>query len=388
MLILTKCPEPYIDGKGRAFGCGQCPLCRNIKRSEWVMRGYHELITNPKAIYITLTYNPKNLKRTALKKENKYDKQGTLIKEDVPKFIKKLRKVEGFKNRKLKIIYCGEYGTEKWRPHYHLLIYGINYNEAPGMMFEALWEKGHVDISREPVTENCVSYIVGYVSKKLKNEEGKEAYEKNNRIPPFMRTSKGIGKEWALKNMHKWAETGKIKFAGGERPIPRYYIKLLKKEEGRNIKFQNWKQEPDGIKKIWSYKTIENPHGIYTKKINEITQKLTIEKVEKYQTNIIEKKTLQKVKNEYIEQKKKDKEEKLKTWEEYAKLTDEEIKTISAHEIKSKAQKLKENKNRGKTYKIDKEIYKLRRLAKYKIDIKSRGAFGQRNLYDFLSENE
>jgi hypothetical protein len=112
MNVYSKCANPYIDKNGIARSCGQCLSCRKAKTLEWVIRCKHECIENDKSMFITLTYAPKHLKRTAYKKMNGFDMRGTLDPDDVTLFLKRLRKwvyKKWGKERKVRYIYCGEY---------------------------------------------------------------------------------------------------------------------------------------------------------------------------------------------------------------------------------------------------------------------------------------
>ncbi len=42
-------------------------------------------------------------------------------------FIKRLRKY--FNNNKIKYFYCGEYGTQTLRPHYHMIVYNAPFDD-------------------------------------------------------------------------------------------------------------------------------------------------------------------------------------------------------------------------------------------------------------------
>jgi hypothetical protein len=276
MNIYGKCTNPYIDPKGIAHACGQCLTCRKSKSLEWIIRCKHELITNPKAVYLTLTYSPENLHKSAINKMNSYDRRGTLDPNDVTLFIKRLR--QKYINKKLRYIYCGEYGEDRWRPHYHMVIWGINFNEISQETLVNTWGLGYVDKSNESVTTNAITYIVSYLNKKKKSKAlDKKIYTDNGRIPPFIRMSQGLGKEWANNKKHNWAKTGTIAHNGNQYPIPRYYIKKLHESEGRKIRYEikTYNAIGKGYKKRYGYKIIKNPNGeltklLYERQINKI----------------------------------------------------------------------------------------------------------------------
>lgn len=81
---------------------------------------------------------------------------------------------------------CGEYGEKRSRPHYHLLIFGIDKENLD--CIQKSWKLGIIDIQQPRCYGNVESYVAGYVSKK----QPKIHYGKD-RVPPFHRQSLGIG---------------------------------------------------------------------------------------------------------------------------------------------------------------------------------------------------
>lgn len=270
MDIYAKCLHPYVNPQGIAYGCGQCPNCKKSKSLEWSIRARHELITSKKAVFITLTYNNKNLKREAAKAENRFDRRGVLCQEDVQKFMKRLRKY--YKQRTLRYFYCGEYGEKKWRPHYHMILFGVDYTEVTEEGIGNIWTHGKADVSQQFVTDNAISYIVGYVKKKIPGRtQAYEKYEGNNRPKPYLRASQGLGGEWSDIHIDEWSRTLEIAYKGYQVPVPRYYIKRAKKREGITIKHNTITEKIGGNTEVRrDYKIIENPHGFYTKRINQV----------------------------------------------------------------------------------------------------------------------
>lgn len=314
MDIYASCEKPYVSPSGLAYACGTCTNCRRTKSMEWAIRGRHELITNPNAIFITFTYHDKHLPRNAkINPENKKDACGTLEPKDMQNFFKKLRKVFP---QKIRYIMCGEYGPKTWRPHYHAIIYGLTPEDCflkvkkkePNSkwieinVLQEIWNKGIVDISENYVTDYCIQYVIGYVRKKLNHNNAIKKYKGNHRFPPYMRTSKGIGKEWAEKNVEQWSKTLKIGYNGMQAPVPRYYIRHIIKKEGRTEKYTIKKIKLSGKETLeWGYKTIENPAGKYTKIIREQEIIIKKENIEKWSNKYnLDKDTIKKLQNEYI----------------------------------------------------------------------------------------
>lgn len=276
MKILLKCEKPYVNKKsGVAYGCGQCPYCKRLKMIEWTARASHEDQTQKnKNIFFCLTYAPKKAHYTAKKKMVGGDVGASLRRSDYSSFVKRLRtyidrKIE--KGRKIRLIACGEYGTKKWRPHYHLIVWGIDRTEIDQKTLEELWGFGHIELEKESAGVYGMQYVIGYIRKKISSKwENRIIYEDNGRERPFMATSQGIGRQWADENKDDWTRRLKVTIKGQEISVPRYYIKRLLKQEGKTIKYRDWKITLENkIKVTTKYKTIEKVDGKYTQKIWE-----------------------------------------------------------------------------------------------------------------------
>lgn len=278
--IVETCRNPYFSKKYRTFfPCGQCAACKVMQRQEWAMRGRHELIEHKgKGTMITLSYDKEHLPKSGetLVKMNELDERGTLERKHVTDFLKRLRKK--IEPEKIRYMGCGEYGPVTWRPHYHIIIFGREWNEWDGLKadewFGEIWGQGKVFVSKKPMGENAIDYCVGYIRKKIGSLEGGRAYyEGNGRERPFLTTSKGIGREWGDKHVRQWAETGTVPYKGKDRNIPRAYIKRIRKIEGKTVKVR--------INGRFHYKVIESPEGKWSRVIRETLKRLKKEGYER-----------------------------------------------------------------------------------------------------------
>lgn len=183
--------------------CGKCKGCLIDKANDWATRAWLEAINYPKSAFITLTYDNEHL-----------PKNNSLIKSDVQKFIKRLRKAY---DKPIRYILAGEYGDHSTRAHYHMLAF--NYwpddckfyktgTDKEDMLFisrklEKIWGKGLCVIGK--ITYESASYVCRYTLKKIFRD--KEFWKKYGREPEFILTSRkgGIGIS-AFNNKEKWAE--------------------------------------------------------------------------------------------------------------------------------------------------------------------------------------
>lgn len=109
-----------------------------------------------KACFITLTYSEKNL-----------PENGSLSSRDLQLFFKRLRKK--LHPHKIRYFACGEYGERFKRPHYHAIIFGLENSCLTWQLISDVWNKGIIDVGS--VTKDSISYVAGYVSKKINNED-------------------------------------------------------------------------------------------------------------------------------------------------------------------------------------------------------------------------
>lgn len=129
------------------------------------MRCVHEASLHEENAFITLTYDDDHL-----------PVGGTLKKDDWQRFAKRLRKY--FKGRKIKYFHCGEYGERTKRPHYHALLFGVDFSDKVAFKKSAdgstiytsetlsrLWPAGFCTTGA--VTFESAAYCARYVMKKI-----------------------------------------------------------------------------------------------------------------------------------------------------------------------------------------------------------------------------
>lgn len=213
-----QCPKPITLKTAEVpVPCGRCFACLERRRKDWAFRLGIEQKVSSTADFITLTYANDYL--PIIEQDGKWYQ--TLLKTDVQKFMKRLRK-----KQKEKITYymVGEYGPKGGRPHYHYLMF--NLTESNKRSIQDTWGLGHVD--KDEVTPASIMYVAGYLIN-----------DYNHELPtqkPFALMSKGIGKSYEHnKKYHKenerhYAQYGRTKIA-----LPRYYRNKFFTEEEKQI---------------------------------------------------------------------------------------------------------------------------------------------------------
>lgn len=225
--------------------CGQCMGCRVQKQQTWATRLMQEKRLHAASAFLTLTYND-----DALPAGN------TLVKADLQKFMKRLRKR---RPQGLRFFACGEYGAQLERPHYHILLLNTSFPDMKkwkangnntlhvSAELSHLWPNGYHSIG--DVNNQTVNYVSGYVIKKKMGPERNAHY--GNREAEFivMSNRPGIGKLWYDKYGIRSYEQGTAIYDYREVSIPKYYdkhhekidpqqVETLRKEARRKAKLE------------------------------------------------------------------------------------------------------------------------------------------------------
>lgn len=235
-----------IDSPGQdrvPVPCGRCPPCKKRRVDQWTFRLLQEDKQHEFAHFVTLTFDTRfvpispngwmtlrrGYEQVPLKKPSK---DGSLVKSvslcDFTRFMKRLRKL--LPGVKLKYYYCGEYGSQKHRPHYHAIIFGVPdtefYHKAWMLNGESL---GAVHIGT--VTGDSIAYCMKYIDKPGGGSLFPgwiPFYGRDDRVKPFSCMSKGLGLGYVTPEMiayHK-ADLSRLyctKPGGFRVSMPRYY---------------------------------------------------------------------------------------------------------------------------------------------------------------------
>lgn len=252
-----RCVKPFQTKEGYLVGCGVCMPCRINRTQEWAIRIEHEA-EGKDGCFLTLTYR---------------EDPGTLMKEDLVKFIKRLR--ERIKPVKIKYYCCGEYGDINGRAHYHCIIIGwrpsdikrVNGQQYSSEFIASLWIEGYNVVGA--IEGPSVRYVTGYIRKKL---IGKESLKYEGKEPQFAIMSLGIGKDYCMKNRKMFLDKDYITKNGVKMAIPRYYKKLTEEKYG-------------GLKALRKIRAEDYRSGIMKEYINDCKDLNNyIDKVEKYRS--------------------------------------------------------------------------------------------------------
>ena len=265
--------------------CGQCIGCRLERSRQWAMRCMHEAQLHENNCFITLTYNDEN-----------YPENGSLIKSDFQKFLKKFRKA--IAPARIRYYMAGEYGTNFGRPHFHACIFGYDFHDkklhqrtASGSLIyrsqelEKLWTYGYSSIG--DVTFESAAYVARYIMQKQTGKVDPNHYtfcdyktgELIKLLPEYnnMSLKPGIGSEWYKKYKTDVYPHDYVELRGKKLKPPKYYDKLYAKEnpyEYDQILYTREKQaklrpEEHSYERLLVKETVQNA------KLQKLKRKLT-----------------------------------------------------------------------------------------------------------------
>lgn len=99
--------------------CGRCIGCRMEKARQWGMRCLHEKKLWRSNFFVTLTYNDEFMPPGR-----------SLSVRDCQLFMKRLRKAKNSNSdNPVRFFLAGEYGDENGRPHYHALLFNVQFGD-------------------------------------------------------------------------------------------------------------------------------------------------------------------------------------------------------------------------------------------------------------------
>lgn len=235
--------------------CGQCIGCRLAHSRGWAARLVHENQMHRKSCFLTLTYDNESLPG---------DKSLDL--KHVQNFMKALRHwacscapLKKEKNvicrdsqHKLSFFHCGEYGEKTLRPHYHLILYGVDFKEDRKLVKRSrhgdplftsesvseLWPHGLHRIG--DVSFESAAYVARYVTKKITGPAKELHYWRLDTSGPIaqlaqvkpeyatMSRAQGIGRRWIEKYLTDVYPSDEVIVNGHPQSPPRFYDEYLK----------------------------------------------------------------------------------------------------------------------------------------------------------------
>lgn len=230
--------------------CGKCIGCRIDSSRQWADRCMLEASYHASNYFVTLTYDDLHVPThwyTSDINTGEAMPSLSLERRDCQLFLKRLRKRTG---QKIRFFGCGEYGSNTFRPHYHLILFGLELNDLVpsgrsrlGFQYyesdtiNKAWSIYHTPDPDHPsgwfeplgyasvgacTWETC-AYTARYVTKKLNGALG-TFYRDHNIEPEFSQMSRrpGIGRDYYDEHRDELYQ--------------KKYINLSTEDGGRKIK--------------------------------------------------------------------------------------------------------------------------------------------------------
>ena len=204
-------------GEPFTLPCSRCIGCRLERARQWAVRCMHEASMYDSNCYLTLTYS-----------DDKVPKDGCLDKTHFQKFMKDLREfyrkppkyvLNRYPNfnfgNGIRFFHCGEYGGETRRPHYHAILFNIDFPDKEFLkmsnghklyrsdILDSIWGRGFCNFG--DVTFDSANYVARYITDKVTGDDAYLHYldEKTGIIltPEYTTMSRkpGIGYTWFKK---------------------------------------------------------------------------------------------------------------------------------------------------------------------------------------------
>ena len=211
--------------------CGYCLNCRVDKQNQLVHRCEQELINYKCGAFVTLTYDDLHIINN-LNHDSSGNLQATLNRSDLRHYMYRLR--SNIKNRMpnnllsnhhFKFLAVGEYGQDGQifdRPHFHILLFGLDFAVCKKEIENAWQGRGMLKVL--PILNGGIAYVLKYLDKQLFGKQAEQKYDNNNLERPFQVHSLGLGNS-LYKNQCSYIKThnGCYHWKGKDFPVPPYY---------------------------------------------------------------------------------------------------------------------------------------------------------------------
>lgn len=257
-LTITKNLDYNLYPRGIEVRCGKCLNCLADRAMTKGMRVMHEAEADKeyKIYFLTFTYDDKHVKRVngymTLSKKDTRKKRDKIY----SRLYRKAKKHNKEYHKMYKYMIAGEYGEKGTeRPHYHMVLLIKKYKSKILHEFIKEFKGGRYEVE-EAETKKAIFYTSGYTAKKIGQRAKIKEIEE-----PFIMCSKGLGKNWALKNARMLLGRGycyiPVAKGVGKKEVPKIYTDwilqagLWTEEEYENFyKEKREKANRDNEKKI------------------------------------------------------------------------------------------------------------------------------------------
>lgn len=253
--------------------CGKCIGCRLDYARHWADRMTLEYVSCGKACFVTLTYKDEELPDTNPETGEFFNHKtdlndvgapiSPLKKDDLQEFMKCLRSkfVDNGHDVKIRFFACGEYGEKRHRPHFHIILFGVDLQDMQisfsgdikgtleywdmnelgqvcyrSNLLEDTWKnRGIVTVS--DVSYGAMGYVARYSLKKAKGDDYADRYNLPKEFTNMSRNP-GIGATFLAEHQDIVEDVDSWFFRGKQIYWPKYLVsKCIDIDEEGNIKY-------------------------------------------------------------------------------------------------------------------------------------------------------
>jgi len=183
----------------------------------------------------------------------------TLYKRDVQNFFKRLRRIpRDYSDKPIKYYLCGEYGSDRSRPHYHAIIFNSDQDsitetwrgewyataQIRTLSLKARYKPKDFRLKKEKPLFNVnldspiilgTSYFdevnaqtVAYTAEYMNKTPIIPQFDGDDRYPEFQLSSNGLGLDWLTTEVKEYylqnPDKMYITMNGFKKPLPRYFV--------------------------------------------------------------------------------------------------------------------------------------------------------------------
>lgn len=266
--------------------CGRCMGCKLEKSKQWAIRCDKEAQLHEQNCFVTLTFSNEHL-----------PVDYSVHPRHMQLFMKKLRKF--IFPRKVRFYLGAEYGDENLRPHYHVILFGYDFNDKifyertprgdvlyTSRNLSKLWPYGLCTIGA--VTFESAGYTARYSTKKITGPKASDFYLRQHPLhgficrvrPEFSLMSRrpGIGHGYAIKYQDEILRNDSVIVRGKELKPPRYFDQQHSEEEQLKLSEQRkekyYARPKDERSLMRSNRKRADKQEVRNAKISTLTRKL------------------------------------------------------------------------------------------------------------------
>lgn len=227
------CLKPWFNTKtGKTTPCGKCIGCRQDEMKLWTKRTETEA-KKGRNTFLTLTYDTEHLHYKDNQILASLDKEGLKAwLNNLKTQIRQMKTLPEGCRKKFAYYAIGEYGGIFKRPHYHILILGLDWHDFK-KFYQKTWHNGNIE--SKPIATAQIKYVLNYSMKNINGKMAMEIYDNRGVERTFRLVSKGYGADYIKSKAEELNRTGYITEGGRKCNVPTYYKNMYLRYDAESI---------------------------------------------------------------------------------------------------------------------------------------------------------